>query len=101
MWFNKGIANPFVFINGHTTPMINYYPLIIEFLGYSMWQFDISTLSGKILDYRYRNGLSAKRLGQLLGVNMSTVRSWELEKRMLSKENIKKLEALLLTKPLE
>jgi len=87
--------------NGYSIPMISYYPLIIEFLGYSLWQFDTNTLSGKILEYRHRYGLSAKQLGRLLGVNLSTVRSWELNESTPSKQKIKKLELLLANKPLD
>ncbi|MBY0377305.1 MAG: recombinase family protein [Gammaproteobacteria bacterium] len=88
--------------NGYSEPQIGYYARIAMFLGYEWWRFDISALSGRIQDYRYRNGLSAKRLGQLLGVNMTTIRSWELEERVPRKEQLENLNLLLeTTKPLE
>lgn len=74
--------------NGYSEPQIVYYPCIAVFLGYEWWRFDTSTLSGRTQDYRYRNGLSAKRLGQSLGVNMTTIRSWELEESVPRKEQL-------------
>lgn len=81
--------------NSYSEPQIVYYPRIAEFLGYEWWRFDTSALSERIQDYRYRNGLSAKRLGQSLGVNMTTIRSWELEDSVPRKQQRENLNLLL------
>lgn len=81
--------------NNRSKPQINYYPRIIEFLGYSPFELDTSTFKGKIKEYRYVNGLSQKRFAKMMNVDPSTVRLWEEGKGSVSK--IKKLEALFAT----
>ena len=85
--------------NNRSEPQINYYPLIIEFLGYFPLHIDLSTIHGKIKAYRYRNGLSYKRFGKVLSVDAGPVGLWENEKRTPSKEKIKIIELLIETEP--
>ena len=63
--------------NNRGLPQINFYPKLIEFLGLFPFEIDTSTLQGKMKEYRYINGLSQKKLGEILGVDASTVGSWE------------------------
>ena len=74
--------------NGRTSPLIKYYPKIIEFLGYVPIEINSTTLSGRITLYRYMNGVSYKELGILLGVDGTTVRSWELKQFIPSKSTL-------------
>jgi DNA-binding transcriptional regulator YiaG len=64
--------------NNRSKPQINYYPSIISFLGYNPFEIHTNSLSEKIFAYRCVNGLSYKAFGKLLGVDASTVRSWEV-----------------------
>lgn len=60
-------------------PYITHFACITEFLGYSYWNFDTTTLAGKTLDYQHRYGLTAKQFGKLIGVRLATFRRWERE----------------------
>jgi DNA-binding XRE family transcriptional regulator len=80
--------------NNRTQPQVNYFPRIIEFLGFLPFEFDTSTFIGKLKSYRFKNGLSHKRLGKVLHVNATTIRGWESGKRTPLKGILKKLEAM-------
>jgi len=71
------LATMTVWENNHGEPQVNFYPKIIKFLGYMPLTIDTSTLGGKIKLYRYQHGLSHKNMARLLGVDASTIRSWE------------------------
>ena len=77
------------------TPQIQYYPRIIDFLGYLPFNVDLTTLPGKLKAYRYIKGLSQKRLGKILGVDGATVCSWELEENQPNKVILEKLDKIL------
>ncbi len=63
--------------NGHAILQVRYYPKLIAFLGYYPFPEDITTIGGRIRKYRYSHGLSHKKMGKLLGVDGSTICSWE------------------------
>lgn len=87
--------------NDRSKPQVSHYPRIIEFLGYLPLEFDMSTVAGKMQAYRYENGLSQKQFATVLSIDTSTVRLWENEERIPSKEMVRKLDKLLTTKPLD
>ncbi len=74
-----------------TTPQINYFPRIIQFLGYLPLEFDETNLSGRLKAYRFENGLSNRDLGKLIGVDGSTVLDWENGKSVPQTKQIAKL----------
>jgi len=63
--------------NDRAIPQIQHMPKIIAFLGYNPLPSDLRTLRGRVKEYRLTHGLSHKELGRILGVNASTVGSWE------------------------
>ncbi len=65
--------------NGRAQPQIHFYPKIISFLGYYPFE-EIDTFSGKITQYRHMNGLTYKQMGKRVGVDGSTIASWETGK---------------------
>lgn len=67
--------------NNRAQPQVNYFPRIIEFLGFLPFELDPSTFIGKLKAYRLRNGLSHKRLGKILNVNATTIWGWESGER--------------------
>ena len=77
--------------NNRTQPQINYFPRIMEFLGFFPFEFDMSTFIGKLKTYRYRNGLSHKRLEKILNVDATTIRGWEFGERQPLKGMLSKL----------
>jgi len=79
----------------HSSPQIKYFPRIIKFLGYNPIEFDETTLAGQLKAYRWRNGLSNKKLGKILNVDGSTVLAWENETRVPKSEHLMKLETLI------
>lgn len=81
--------------NHHRELQIQFYHKLIEFLGYFPFEIDTTTVAGKIKKYRYVNGFIYKEVGKLLGVNASTIRSWELKKNVPCKSTLEKLEKLI------
>lgn len=63
--------------NNRVIPQIQFYPKIIDFLGYLPFKADKNTLPGRLKIYRHLCGLSQKQLGKILKVNESTVCGWE------------------------
>lgn len=63
--------------NGRSVPQIQYYPKLIEFLGYNPFPVDTDTVGGRIKKYRIEHGLSHRRLGKMIGVDASTIGAWE------------------------
>lgn len=84
--------------SNRTIPLIRYMPKIIEFLGYNPMPVDPSTFSGKILQFRILNGLTYKAMGKLIGVNSSTITSWEQNHNNPRKNVKKRLEHVLQSK---
>jgi len=76
-------------------PQVQFFPQIIQFLGYLPFEVDSSTLSGKLKAYRYMNGFSQKQMGKILKVDGGTICSWELGENKPHKEMLKKLDAML------
>ncbi len=74
---------------------LQFYPKLIEFLGYFPFEIDTAVLGGKIKEYRYTNGLSYKELGKLVSVDPTTIRGWELGRNILSEKTRKVIMDLL------
>jgi len=77
--------------------MIYQAPKVIKFLQYNPYSFELSILGAKVKNYRYFHGLSHKKLGNLVGVNASTVGSWESGKsspKKKTRENLQRLKIL-------
>lgn len=87
--------------NYRSQPKISYYPRIVLFLGYSPWQFDTSTLQGRLKEYRYRYGLSYKKFGTIFGMDAAHVRKLEEGSTVPFRKTIAKLEQLLTIPPPE
>jgi DNA-binding XRE family transcriptional regulator len=81
--------------NGRMEPQIQFGPKIIKFLGYVPIKEEKETLGGRIKYYRFIYGLSHDKLGKLLIVDASTIRSWENGKFNPSENFSKKIELLL------
>jgi len=58
-------------------PQIQHYPAIIALLGYYPFEHETESFAGKIKQLRFSKGYRYKQLGEVLGVNASTVRGWE------------------------
>ena len=69
--------------NGRSKPQVHFFPKIISFLGYYRFE-EVDSFSGKLVKYRRMNGLTYKQLGKVLGVDGSTVASWEARKTVPS-----------------
>lgn len=81
--------------NDRYTPQMAYYPEIIQFLGYSPFQTDTSTLGGRMKKYRIENGLSQEDLGKLIGVNESTIYAWEKGQHKPMRRKLRLLENVM------
>jgi DNA-binding XRE family transcriptional regulator len=76
-------------------PQIQFFPNIIQFLGYLPFSFDQTTLAGKLKTYRHLKGISQKKLGRMLNVDGATVSSWEQGESQPYKRAIEKINTLL------
>ena len=81
--------------NNRGGPQIQLYPKIIRFLEYLPIKIDISTLGGRIKEYRYLNGLSQEQLAYQLGVNESTIFHYENGKHKPTTKTARKIISLL------
>lgn len=79
--------------NNRSKPLTYYYPDVIRFLGYCPFVLDLNTFKGRILAYRYLNGLSRKHFAKMMGVDPQTVVGWENGRGKKSKKA--KIERLL------
>jgi len=85
--------------NHRSEPKVSYYPRILTFLGYSPWQLDISTLQGRLKEYRYRHGLSYKKFGMIFGMDAAHIKKLEEGSTVPFRKTIAKLEHLLINPP--
>ena len=76
--------------NGRSKPQVHFYPQIIDFLGYIPFEVSEETIGGRIKSFRLTHGLSQKKLGKLLSVDESTIKSWENERRVPHESRLKK-----------
>jgi DNA-binding transcriptional regulator YiaG len=76
-------------------PQIQFYPQIIDFLGYLPFDIDTSTFGGKLKFYRYRNGLSLKQFGKNINSDGPTIYGWEIGQNMPPRKKLAKLELML------
>ncbi|MBM4046643.1 MAG: helix-turn-helix transcriptional regulator [Planctomycetes bacterium] len=60
-----------------SSPALCFIPRIIEFLGYAPDDTKPETLGQKIVAWRRLRGLTQKELARRLGVDPSTIASWE------------------------
>ncbi|AOM80087.1 hypothetical protein BFS30_24750 [Pedobacter steynii] len=58
-------------------------------------EIDVSAIAGKLKAYRYRNGLSHKQLGKILGIDGSTICAWEKAERVPPQKKLNKLILLM------
>ena len=86
--------------NGRSEPQIQFYPKIIKFLGYNPFPVNIETLAGRIKNYRITQGLSHKKFGQKIGVDASTISTWEEGKHKPTSKMTKILEEIINLKEL-
>ena len=80
--------------NNRGEPHIHYYPSIFSYLGYVPLR-PTDTFAGKLLHFRKANGLSQKKMGKLIGVDASTIASWEQNKSTPRKKSVVHYEQLL------
>jgi len=77
-----------------SNPQIQFFPNIINFLGYIPFEVNLTTLSGKLKAHRHINGLSQKQLGKIIGVDGATICSWELKENKPHKALLQKLDKM-------
>ena len=81
--------------NDRYSPQVQYYKKIIDFLKYNPFEFEIKTWGDRIKHYRIINGLSQKALGRLIGIDPSTIATWENYKSGPRGKKVKRFEELL------
>lgn len=81
--------------NERSIPQIQFFPKIVQFLGYNPFEIGNQTLGEKIKAYRLKNGLSHRKLGKIFEVDASTIGAWESGQSVPRITAYKKLKTLL------
>jgi len=81
--------------NNQKKPRIRDFSHITTFLGYSLWQFDSSSLEARMKEYRFKHGLSANKFAGLIGVSETAILKWEAGKTKPSETVETKLHRVL------
>jgi DNA-binding XRE family transcriptional regulator len=81
--------------NNRARPLIHNMAKVIKFLGFNPAESTLETLSEKIKKYRLLHGLSHKKMGKLVGVNASTIGSWEKEEHRPHRKHLNQIEKKL------
>jgi DNA-binding transcriptional regulator YiaG len=68
--------NVFNWETSHTKPMVQYYPAIMDYLGYCPVQY-ASSLGERIRLHRTHQGLTISAFAYILGMDECTLGSWE------------------------
>ncbi len=63
--------------NNRVEPSISFIPKIIGFLGYIPFDTKYNSLGETIITFRRIHGLSQKKLASLIGIDSTTIGSWE------------------------
>jgi len=72
-------------------PSLRLLPKIIKFLGYYPDETSAKSLGEKLRYFRRVQGLSQKKLAQLLKIDESTIGNWEKDENLPLKRNLQKL----------
>ncbi|MES9969173.1 MAG: helix-turn-helix transcriptional regulator [Candidatus Thiodiazotropha sp.] len=86
-------VNPWTLRNwelNNTEPAVQYYPAIMDFLGYCPYQRG-DTLGKKIMLHRTHQGVTQRQLAQRLKVDPGSISRWETGVRFPMKGMIIKL----------
>jgi transcriptional regulator with XRE-family HTH domain len=75
-------------------PSITQIPKIIEFLGHDPFEANAGSLAEQIKNYRRLHGLSQKNFSEILGVDQSTLASWERRIHQPTRKQIEKFRSL-------
>lgn len=81
--------------NGRSVPQIRNMPAIATFLGYVPLEASYGSFENRIRRYRLLKGLSCRALGAILGVDGTTVSSWENGEVNSSAEAYENLQAII------
>ncbi len=77
-------------------PAIQFIPSIIEFLGYDPTEkTNPQSLAEGLRAHRKRLGLSRKKLAALLGIDQSTLASWERERHRPTRKSLQLVDEFL------
>ncbi|WP_419788835.1 helix-turn-helix transcriptional regulator [Mucilaginibacter sp. X4EP1] len=63
--------------NGRFVPQVQYYPVIISFIGYYPFSHETESMAGKLKQVRYCNGLNITKCAKLLAIDIATVKRYE------------------------
>ena len=61
-------------------PVVRFMPRIVEFLGYTPYAYVPTSFGERLRMLRVARGLSQEKLAEKLGVDESSVQSWEAGK---------------------
>jgi transcriptional regulator with XRE-family HTH domain len=78
-------------------PSLAQIPKIIEFLGCDPFEKKIEDLGDKIREYRRVHGLTQKKLAEQLGIDSSTLASWEKDEHQPTKKLFNKTVSILVS----
>jgi transcriptional regulator with XRE-family HTH domain len=78
-------------------PSLAHIPKIIEFLGRDPFEAEVGNLAEKLKNYRRVHGLSQKVFSEMLGVDQSTLASWERGIHQPTRKQLEKLRSFFIS----
>ena len=81
--------------NVRSKPQVSHYQNIIKFLCYNPFVIETDTLGERIKMYRLEKGISQKKLAKMVGVDESTILSWEVGKHFPLPQKLKLLKRII------
>jgi transcriptional regulator with XRE-family HTH domain len=89
--FNVSDVTTYLWERNKVKPSLTQIPKIIEFLGYNPYETPFKSLGEKIMSFRRIHGLSRKKLAMLVGIDHSTIKSWERGEHSPREKTLNKL----------
>ncbi len=77
-----------------TEPMLQFVPLILEFLGYNPFPQPVS-LADKLILKRKQFGISQEKLAELIGVDPTSISRWERGQTRPFRKSLGKISSFL------
>jgi transcriptional regulator with XRE-family HTH domain len=95
--FNVSDVTIYLWEKNRVKPSLAQIPKIIEFLGRDPFEKKTENLGERIREYRRVQGLTQKKLARLIGIDQSTIGSWERGEHQPSKRFHERLNSFFIS----
>ena len=94
--FNVDDVTIYLWEKNRVEPSLAQIPKIIEFLGRDPFEKEAENLGDRIREYRRVHGLTQKKFADQLGIDQTTLASWERGEHRPTKKLLEKINPILL-----